>query len=124
MQSLWGIRRVCTVLLHHQHSRVGAFAISDRRFHTVEGYSGRCVLDIHADTCVAGVNFAICKFDGMTCEVSPYTDSYESMKDVPIFKAATAWTNVETGETHTLYFNQMLWYGGKMLMSLINPNQM
>ena len=124
MRPLWGVRRVCTVLSHHRHSRVGAIAISDRRFHTVEGHSGRCELDSHADTCVAGANFAICEFDGMTCEVSPYTESYESMKDVPIVGAATAWTNVETGETHILYFNQMLWYGGTMPMSLINPNQM
>ena len=70
-----------------------------------------------------GLNFAICEFDGMTCEVSPYTDSYESMKDVPIVGAATAWKNEDTGETHILYFNQILWYGGKMPMSLINPNQ-
>jgi hypothetical protein len=122
MRSLWGVRRVCTVLSHHQHSRVGAIAISDWRFHTMEGHSGRCELDLHADTCVAGANFAICEFDGMSCEVSPYTDSYEAMKDVPIVGAATAWTNVEMGETHILYFNQMLWYGGKMPMSLLNPN--
>ena len=58
------------------------------------------------------------EFDGMTCEVSPYSDSYESIKDVPIVAAATAWTNAETGETHILYFNQILWYGKKMLVSL------
>jgi hypothetical protein len=101
---------------------VEAIAISDQRFHTVEGHNGRCKLDSHADTCVAGANFAICEFDGMTCEVLPYTDSYESIKDVPIV-GATAWTNEETGETHILYFHQMLWYGGTMPMSLINPNQ-
>ena len=98
--------------------------MSNQRFHTVEGHSRRCELDLHADTYVAGANFAICEFDGMTCEVSPYTDSYESMKDVPIVGAAMAWTNEETGATHILYFHQMLWYGGKMPMSLISPNQM
>ena len=79
----------------------------------MEGQSGRCKLDSHVDTCVARANFAICEFDDMTCEVSPYTDSYESMKDVPIVGAATAWTKKETDETHILYFNQMLWYGGR-----------
>jgi hypothetical protein len=66
----------------------------------------------------------MCEFDGMTCEVLQYTDSYEAMKNVPIVGEAMAWTNLETGETHILYFNQMLWYRGKMPMSLINPNQM
>ena len=42
-------------------------------------------------------------------------------KDVLIVGAATAWTNVETGETHVLYFNQILWYGRMMPMSLIDP---
>jgi hypothetical protein len=81
-------------------------------------------LDSHADTCVAGANFVICVFNGITCEVSLYTDSYEAMKDVPIVGAATAWTNADTGETHILYFNQILCYGRKMPMSLLNPNQM
>jgi hypothetical protein len=46
------------------------------------------------------------------------------MKDVPIVGAATAWTNADTGEKHILYFNQILWYGQKMPMCLLNPNQM
>ena len=116
--------QVCTVQSSHRHARVGAITITDRMFNTDEGHSGRCELDSHADTCVAGANFVICVFDGMTCEVSPYTDSYEAMKDVPIVGAATAWTNADTGETHILYFNQILWYGRKMPMSLLNPNQM
>jgi hypothetical protein len=45
------------------------------------------------------------------------------MKDVPIVSAATGWTNMETGETIILYFNQVLWYGKKLDNSLINPNQ-
>jgi hypothetical protein len=52
----------------------------------------------------------------------PYTDTYEAVKDVPIVSAATAWTNQETGESVILYFNQVLWYGKKMPVSLINPN--
>ena len=71
----------------------------------MEGCSRRSESDSHADTCVSGANFAICEFDGMTCEVSPYTDSYESMKDVPIVGAATAWTNVRDGrDVYTLFY--------------------
>jgi hypothetical protein len=65
-----------------------------------------------------------CEFDGVTCEVTPFTDEYESMKDIPIVTAATAWTNQETGETLILIFNQVLWYGKKLTNSLVNPNQL
>jgi hypothetical protein len=60
----------------------------------------------------------------MTCEVSPYSESYELIKDVPIVAAATAWTIAETGKTRIIYFNQILWYGQKMLVRLLNPSQM
>ena len=104
MRVPWRERRlICTVQSSHRHVRIGALAITDRTFITNEGYKGRCELDLHADTCVAGANFCICEFDGMTCEVSPYSDSYASIKDVPIVAAATAWTNAETGETHIFY---------------------
>jgi hypothetical protein len=96
------LNRVCTVQSSHRHARVGAITITDRMFQTEEGHSGRCEMDLHADTCVAGANFVICTFDGITCEVSPYTDSYEAIKDVPIVGVATAWTNPKTGETHIL----------------------
>jgi hypothetical protein len=115
---------ICTIQSGCRQVRIGAMAITDRTFITEDGHKGRCELDSHADTCVAGANFCICEFDGMTCEVSPYLDNYESIKDVPIVAAATAWTNEETGETHILYFNQILWYGQKMSIGLLNPNQM
>ncbi len=38
--------------------------------------------------------------------------------------AATAFTDDSTGETVILRFNQVLWYGNRMKMSLINPNQL
>ncbi len=37
---------------------------------------------------------------------------------------ATAFTTESTGETVILHFNQVLWYGKRMKMSLINPNQL
>jgi hypothetical protein len=89
-----------------------------------EGNDGLCKMDMHADTCVAGSNFLMCEFDGTTCEVSPFTDEYQSMTDVPIVLAATAWTDEESGGTIVLWFNQMLWYGNKLDHSLINPNQL
>ena len=54
----------------------------------------------------------------------PYTDTYESIKRVPIAKAGTAWTSPETGATYILVFNEGLWMGDKMDHSLINPNHL
>jgi hypothetical protein len=87
-----------------------------------EGTVGRCEMDTHADTCVAGANFLVCEFDGTTCEVTPFTDQYQAMKGIPIVSAETAWTDKESGETIILFFNQ--WYGDKISHSLIYPNQL
>jgi len=80
-------------------------------------------MDSHADTSCFGSNFTPISFTGQTCDVTPYTDSYEAMKDVPIASAATAWDNPETGTTIILEFHQGLWFGPKLQNSLINPNQ-
>jgi hypothetical protein len=81
-----------------QPRRVGSLQITDQIFHTEVGTVGNCELDSHADTCVTGANFLACEFNGITCEVVPFTNEYKPMKDIPIVSAATAWTNDETGE--------------------------
>ena len=87
------------------------------------GFVANCELDSHADTCVAGPNFRIDELTGEHCDVAPYSSDYKPIKDVPIVNASTAYTDNETGETLILRFNQVLWYGKKLRMSLINPNQ-
>jgi hypothetical protein len=109
---------------NHKRSSISSVQINDKLFQTLEGSVGKCELDTHAENCVTGSNFLICEFDGITCEVTPFTDQYQSMKDIPIVSAATAWTDDDTGETIILYFNQVLWYGDKLNHSLINPNQL
>ena len=52
---------------------------------------GRCELDSHADTIVAGSNCIILQYTGKEFDVSPYRDDYESVSNVPIVHAATAW---------------------------------
>ena len=37
---------------------------------------GRCELDSHADTIVAGANCIILQYTGQECSVHPYSDSY------------------------------------------------
>jgi hypothetical protein len=90
-------RKVCPLHVLSQNRRtIASINIKDSMFKTDEGCRGQCEMDTHADTCVAGGNFMACGFDGTTCEVTPFTDAYESMKDIPIVTAATAWTNEET----------------------------
>jgi hypothetical protein len=37
-----------------QRSSISSVRINDKLFHTAEGTIGKCKLDTHADTCVAG----------------------------------------------------------------------
>ena len=90
---------------------------------SVPGTIARCEMDSHADTCVAGPNFRVDEYTGENCDVTPYSSEYKPMKNVQIVNASTAYTNESTGETLVLRFNQVLWYGDKLPMSLINPNQ-
>jgi hypothetical protein len=110
--------------LVRQTQLIGAIQIMDQIFQTEEGNVGNCEMDTHADTCVAGANFLACEFNGITGKVIPFSNDYESTKNIPIVSAATASTNKETGETIILYFHQVLWYGKRLKHSLLNPNQL
>lgn len=90
---------------------------------TDAGTHGRCEMDTHADTCVAGANFLLIGWDGMTADVGAFHGSYEVLRDVPIVHCCTAWTNPEDGETVILDMYQCLWFGKQMNHSLLNPNQ-
>jgi len=52
-------------------------------------HHGRIKIDSHADTIVLGKNCVVLAFTGRECDVSPYTDTYDSIKSVPIAKAGT-----------------------------------
>jgi len=73
---------------------------------------------------VFGKNFVLLSYTGRECDVAPYTDTYDAIKNIPIVSAATAWTSLESTETYILVFNEGLWMQGEMDHSLINPNQM
>jgi hypothetical protein len=119
-----GIRVLSPITSVRQTRLIGAIQITDQIFQTEEGNVGNCEMDTHANTCVAGANFLACEFNGITCEVIPFSNDYESTKNVPIVSAATAWTNKESGETIILYFHQVLWYSKRLKHSLLNPNQL
>ena len=85
---------------------------------------GQTELDSHADTIALGKNSIIMGYTGRECEVSPYTDSYESIKKVPIVQGATGYTSPVTGQQSILIFNEALWLGDQMEHTLVNPNQL
>lgn len=89
-----------------------------------EPTSGRIECDTHADTCVAGANCVILSYTGKECDVSPYRDDYESVTNVPIVHAATAWTSKRTGQTYILVLNEALGMCDVMPLTLVNPNQL
>ena len=65
-------------------------------------------LDSHADTIFCGSNCIIIHFMGKECDVAPYTDAYDIIKEVPIVQADTAYENPETGETTILILNKAI----------------
>jgi hypothetical protein len=68
-------------------------------------------LDSHADTCVAGGNTKVINFTDTKVNVSPFSDSYKAIKDVPIATVATAWDDQGTGEVIILYIHEALYLG-------------
>ena len=79
--------------------------------------------DSHADTTVAGSNMLCLSYTDQSCDVHPFSNSYQPIKDVPIVTACTAYDNTITGETTILIFNQVIWLGNQLENSLICPNQ-
>jgi hypothetical protein len=89
---------------------------------TVMGTIGRNEMDTHADTCCAGANWQLLDFTNEVCEVTPFLDSYELVKEVMVARCGTVWTSPNTGCEYLLVGDQMLWFGSQMDHSLINPN--
>ena len=70
-----------------------------------------------------GSNFTAIHFTGEHCEVSPVSEQYTSLTNIPVATAATAWDDPVSGETTILLFHQGLWFGDSLTNSQINPNQ-
>ena len=85
--------------------------------------AGRLEFDTHADTIVLGANCVILSYTGKECDVSLYTETYESIKNVPVVSGATLWTNNTDGQEFILVFNEALWMGDQLGHTLVNPNQ-
>ena len=81
-------------------------------------------LDSHTDTMVLGRNCTVLSYTDREYDVSPYSETYESIKGVPIVTGATSWTYETTGLTYILVFHEALWMGDSLDNSLVNPNQL
>ena len=69
--------------------RVSSATFSESTKHQEVMY-GKCESDSHADTIATGANCVVLNYTGKVCDVSPYRDDYEAVKNVPITNAATA----------------------------------
>ena len=85
---------------------------------------GRIELDSHADTIVLGANCVVLSHPGQTCEVMPYSDTYNAITDVPVVTGATLWTSPHDGDEYILIFNEALWMGDTLQHMPVNPNQL
>ena len=85
---------------------------------------GKCELDSHADSIVCGSNCVVLNYTGKECDVSPYREVYDAIRNVPIVTAATAWQSPITGQGYILIFNEAIWMGDHMDHTLLNPNQL
>ena len=84
---------------------------------------GRCEMDSHADTCVAGGNCVVLEYTGRSAEVEAYSPDYPS-KRIPIATVATAYDSPSSGATYVLIINEALYFGDSLPFSLLSPNQL
>ena len=91
--------------------------------HSIE--EGRCELDSHADTTVAGSNMAFLDDvkDSPTVNAYGFSDDYKPIKDIPIGTCATAYDCPDSGQVYILLFGQVLYFGDWMKASFICPNR-
>ena len=85
---------------------------------------GKCEMDSHADTIVAGRNCVVLNYTGKECDVHAFSDSHDAIKNVPLAQVGTAWQSPESSQTYILVMNEALWMGDQMEDTLINPNQL
>ena len=94
-------RKICDFTTSRRRiAKVKANGITPKRIGPTNTIKhGRIYLDTHVDTIVLGQSFILLSKTGRECDVSPYTDEYEAIKNVPIVSAAIAWTSLELAET-------------------------
>ena len=91
----------------------------------IEG-QGRCELDSHADTTLAGSNMIF--LDNLSqadkIDVYGFSDKLGPIRNIPIGTCATAYDCPTTGQLFLLLFGQCLYFGNDVPSSLLCPNQL
>jgi hypothetical protein len=87
-------------------------------------FYGSVELDSHADTCMVEANFRVIAHTEKSCNVTLFHLHYQSLQNVPIVQAATAYTDPESGETFIFVVNQALYLGSNFQTALLNLNQL
>lgn len=83
----------------------------------------RLGLDLHADmTCIGRHAHIYEVYHGKVCNVYPFNDSYEPIKDIATVNAAFAY-DTEDGQTYIIEVNQCLDFSSTMEHSLLCTNQ-
>jgi hypothetical protein len=85
----------------NRHASISRFRINQPA--NISITNGTTELDSHANTTCVGKNFCIISYTARVCEVSPYHPSYQSISNVPIVQAVTAFGNPNSGETFVSY---------------------
>ena len=78
----------------------------------------------HADTIVCVSKCIVMDFTSKKCDAGPYSNTYKTLKSVPIVQVATAYNNPDTGETTIQILDEAIWVGDIMDHTLVNPNQL
>ena len=81
-------------------------------------------LDSHTNTIVLGKNCVILSHTGRSCEVMPYSNTYDTITDVPVITGATLWSSPHDRDKFILIFNEALWMGNTLQHTLVNTNQL
>lgn len=83
----------------------------------------RLGIDSHADMTTIGAHAHIFEvYEGQSCNVYPFNDSYAPMKNIKTVNAAFAY-DTDDGQTFILNVNQALDFSDTMKHSLLCPNQ-
>jgi hypothetical protein len=72
---------------------------------------------------VAGCNTVVLQLTYTKVNVTPFSDEYKAIKDIPIATVTTAWGDPAGGPTVILVVNEALYFGDRMNHSVLCLNQ-
>ena len=71
-----------------------------------------------------GSNMEVLELMGEKVMVTPYSDQYDAIMDIPIATVVMIWENPKNGELWMLVIHEALYFRNKLKESLLCPNQL